>query len=158
MTTLHLGVIDVPYGDEAAAPTKKGQPRKRRGQLGVSTGDVATFLEDKYHVMEHFFELHGEEIAADLSESVAGALETALMGGPALDSSGLAAAMTKIEERFKRMLSEKELERLGYPGVPTKAALHGVSHRFKHPYAKRGPRPSFVDTGLYQSSFKAWVD
>jgi hypothetical protein len=38
------------------------------------------------------------------------------------------------------------------------AALHGVSHRFKHPYARRARRPSFIDTGLYQNSFAAWVD
>jgi hypothetical protein len=51
----------------------------------------------------------------------------------------------------------KEMDRLGYPGVPTKASLDGVSHRFKN---KRGApgRPSFSDTGLYEDSFVAWID
>jgi len=51
----------------------------------------------------------------------------------------------------------KEVEKLGIPGVPTKAALRGVNHRLKHPYRRRGARPSFVDTSLYMSSFKAWA-
>ena len=63
-----------------------------------------------------------------------------------------------IETRFRHFLSQKEMDSLGVPGVPTKAALAGVSHRFKHPYAKRAPRPSFIDTGLYEASFRAWVE
>jgi hypothetical protein len=39
------------------------------------------------------------------------------------------------------------------------AATAGVNHRKKKPYAKANPaRPAFVDTGLYQSAFRAWVE
>jgi len=48
------------------------------------------------------------------------------------------------------------METLGYPGVPTRAALMGVNSRLKKRRGKR--RPSFRDTGLYQASFMAWVD
>jgi hypothetical protein len=65
----------------------------------------------------------------------------------------------EIEERFKDFLSLQEMDKLGVPGVPTEAAKKGKSSRFKRRRSKGGaPRPSFIDTGLYQSSFKAWVD
>jgi hypothetical protein len=37
------------------------------------------------------------------------------------------------------------------------AADAGVNHRKKRPYAKRDARPAFVDTGLFVSSFRAWM-
>lgn len=151
---LHLGVIDLPY---ARAPSAR---QRRRGSGGTqTTGDVAGWLEDRYHVMEVFFETHRDEIGGYLAEAYAGALETALMGGAApgrMDPSS--AAMTRIEDRFREFLSLREIEKMGIPGVPTGAALRGVNHRMKHPYARRAARPSFVDTGLYQSSFRAWMD
>jgi hypothetical protein len=164
MPTLHLGVLDVGYVQTESAP-KRAPKRPRKGPhkahakkyQNISTGDVAEILESKYHPMEIFFEQHKEDIAADLEGSLAGALESLLMGAPpSLDAFG--SATSQIEDRFKKFLSEKEMEGLGYPGVPTKAALMGVSHRFLHPYKKRPPRPSFIDTGLYQASFKSWVD
>lgn len=148
MPTLHLGVIDLPYSNVVV--------RKKGKTPNATTGDVADILEAKYHVMEHFSELHGDDIALFMADALAGSLETLAMGGPAGDPFATAAGQT--ESLFKTFLATKTLERYGYPGVPTKAALKGVNHRFKHPYAKRDPRPSFIDTGLYQSSFKAWVD
>jgi hypothetical protein len=148
MTVLHLGVVDIPYN--LPAP-------KRRNKVGAqpTTGDVAGWLENRYHVMEHFWQIHQADVAGAVERSLAGALETVLMGGPpSHDPFGTAAGA--IEEEFRRMVEGKELDRLGYPGIPTRASLEGVSHRFK---AKKGPpRPSFVDTGLYVASFKAWVD
>lgn len=161
MPILHLGVVDIPYVQEAtsAPAAKPGLRRKaakpRRVAVGAeTTGDVATWLENKYHVMEHFYRLHEQEIADDVLMSMAGSLETAIMGGPT--SNPLASAESAIDARFRKFLANKELDQLGYPGIPTRAALTGVSHRFKR---KRGPpRPSFIDTGQYQASFKAWVD
>ena len=69
-----------------------------------------------------------------------------------------AEAMNAIQARFKTYLESEEIAGTATPGVPTLAARHGVNHRLKHPYRKRAARPSFVDTGLYQSSFKAWID
>lgn len=105
--------------------------------------------------MEIFYELNADQISKNLEESLAGVMENVLMGAPMPDDV-FASATSKVEDSFKKFLSQKEMEKLGYRGVPTKAALMGVSHRFKK---KRGaPRPSFIDTGLYQSSFRSWIE
>lgn len=150
---LNLGVVDVPYAHQ---PPARGRRKKRGGGAArITTGDVADILEGRYHVMEHFAQIHQADVAAALEDGLAGALETLMMGGsPA--ASLFATAEGEIEESFKRMIETKELDRLGYPGVPTQASLDGRSSRFKR---RRGPaRPSFVDTGLYVGSFKAWVE
>jgi hypothetical protein len=143
MPVLHLGVIDLPY---------TGKKRS------VTTGDVAGFLENKYHVME-VFAIHNETyIANKLEKSLVGTMESLLMGAPAtLDPFG--AGASQIEDKFKSFLSTRAVEKVGIAGVPTGAALSGVSRRHKSGFTRgRKRRPSFIDTGLYQSSFKAWVD
>jgi hypothetical protein len=165
MTVLHLGVIEQPYDSREPMPAaaifarlKAGKPPKRRAVQGTTTtGDVATILEAKCGVMAAFMERRGGDVARAMENSVAGALETALMTGN-LGASPFAAAEGDIEELFKDFLATKEIETMGLAGVPTKAALRGVNHRMAHPYAKRDPRPSFIDTSLYQASFKAWFD
>lgn len=164
---LHLGVIDIPYVSGPIAP-RRVAVRRRKGDLvpqAVSlpsagqetTGDVADILEDEYHIMETFFEVHQGDIVHALEEAIGGSLENLLLGAPAGNNS-LAAAESEIAMLFKKFLSGKEMDRLGVPGVPTQAALRGVSHRFKHPYAKRAARPSFIDTGTYQANFRAWIE
>lgn len=167
MPVLHLGVIDIPYATHVAEPQRRVAVRFKKGQKprgftappagGETTGDVASYLEDKYHIMEHFFELHQDEIAEDVAKAVVGQLESLLMGAPA-STDPFAEFTASLQTRFKKMLDAQELDKLGFPGIPTGAALRGVSHRFKHPYAKRDPRASFIDTGTYQSAFIAWVD
>lgn len=148
---LHLGVIDIPYREFKAGKAKKGSG-------GKTTGDVAEILESKYHIMESFYELHKREISRDMMASLQGAMESMMGGGP-VASDPFIASMGKIETRFKRFLSDREMERIGYPGVPTAAALAGVNHRLKHPFAKANPRrPSFIDTGQYSAAMKAWVE
>ena len=164
---LHLGVIDIPYAQPNPPPRKPiGRPRRRlRGPhkahaqkyQNVSTGDVAEILENRYHVFENFFHLHEQDFADDIEKSLIGSVESLLMGGPP-HLNPLGAATSSIENRFKQFLSNREMDAIGYPGVPTAAAERGVSHRFKHPYKKRPPRPSFVDTGLFQATSTAWVD
>ena len=163
---LHLGVYDIPYVDDSKPKPKKARKGKHRigphpahaaKYKGITTGEVAQILEDKYHVMEVFYHQHEQDVASDLEKSLSGTLESLLLGAPStIDPFGT--ATSEIEDRFKQFLSTKEMETLGYPGVPTLAALEGVSHRFKHAYAKRPARPSFIDTGLYQASFKSWID
>ena len=46
MITFHLGVIDVPYEDE-----------------NTTTGDVAEYLEEKYQIMQTFFDRYSNDIA-----------------------------------------------------------------------------------------------
>lgn len=149
---LHFGVVDLPYS---------GAPRGKRAKLksgNQTTGDVAEILEDNYKVMEHFYELHGDEIAKSLEESVAGGLDSILTDQAPLTIDVFGDAMGEIEAMFRTMLDTKELERQGYLGIPTQAARDGVNHRFARPYVKRASRPSFIDSGLFQSSFKAWME
>jgi hypothetical protein len=150
-----MGVIDLPYAN-APQKTKKGKRKKRQKGATQTTGDVAEWLENKYHIMRIFFELHEKDIARLLEESMAGALENVLMGAPATPlPQAFAGAEQKINDMFQKFLDNKELERLGYSGVPTRAALEGKSARFK---SGKGPRrPSFIDTGLYESAFRAWM-
>lgn len=153
MTLLRLGVIDIPY----STPAAEGKANKPAAvSVGVqTTGSVAEMLEKKYHIFEIFFEEHREDIAKSLEESLSGAIESLAMGAPSgIDPFG--AATSGLDAAFKKFLTSREMESLGYPGVPTKAALMGVNHRMKR---KRGPRrPSFIDTGMYENSFKAWIE
>jgi hypothetical protein len=158
MTVLHLGVVDQPYRHIGPGYRGRGKKRRKAAMIGSkSTYEVAMILEAKYHIMETFYEAHQTEIVQAMIDSYEGATETVLMTHQLSDPSG--SGIAAIQAMFNKFLDEKEIERLGVPGVPTLAAIHGVSHRFAHPYARgRGPRPSFIDTGLYEASFRAWVD
>jgi hypothetical protein len=148
---LHLGVIDIPY---ANAP-KEYKAHKDHVTPGTeTTGNVAVWLENKYHVMETYYELRGQFVADALAESLKSVLEDLMMGAPVtIDPFG--SGTSQIESDFKATLSQRLLEGI-IPGTPTMAAQKGVSRRFKSGY---GPlnRPSFIDTGLYQASFKSWI-
>lgn len=151
-----LGVVDIPYVN--AATGKK----KAKIKAGLqTTGQIAQILEDKYGIMQHFVDAHGDEIIADLENGLGGALETLLMGGPPNDDL-YAAAAAKIEERFRQFLENKEMDRMGVPGVPTLASLMNVSSRKKKTasamLAATPARPSFIDTSLYELSFKFWSE
>ena len=133
---LHIGVIDVPEPE------------------GSTTGNVATILEEKYGLFSHFADSQIDKIAANLTESMLGALESTLQGHP--PSNSFAAATSQIDQDFRHFLDIEEMAKLGVPGVPTKAALMGKSIRFKR---KVGPRrPSFIDSGVLQTSLKSWVE
>ena len=135
---LVLGVIDMPYVDEG----------------GVTTGQVAGFLEKKYGVMEHFAEIHQADIQKALADSVADAITSITAGAPlSLDPFG--DACDEIKALFSSFIERKELDGR-VDGVPTEASLKGVSKRFKR---KRGPvRPSFLDSTLYETSMKVWTE
>ena len=75
MPVLHLGVVEIPYNQARG-------PRAKRSNSTVTTGDVAGWLEDEYHVMEVFANVHGADIGDDLAKSMAGALENLMMGAP----------------------------------------------------------------------------
>jgi hypothetical protein len=164
MPILHLGVIDQSYSDPPTPPQRqpkarkgKQRPRKSKSSDGLkTTGEVALMLESKYDVMAGFMMLHGQEVADALAESMKDAFEILAMGGP-IPSDPLSQANADIGEMFREFLDREELAQLE-EGVPTQAALHGVSHRFGSPYARRSRRPSFVDTGLYRESFISWFD
>lgn len=164
---IHFGVIDVPYSGPADAPRRSVTRRNRDGSVesftapasgAETTGDVATWLEAEYHVMEVFLEERRPKIEAAMEKSITGAFESLVMGGP-LDATPFAEGESEVGALFRAFLSERGMDSVGVPGVPTKAAKKGVNHRLKHPYAKANKeRPSFIDTGLYQASFRVWVE
>jgi hypothetical protein len=139
---LHLGVLDVPYTDASK-----------------STGDVAEILEAKYHVIELFYEeLGADHVQEALEHSADIAIKDLFSGAPAASVDLTFEATEELRTAFAIFVDQKELDGV-VPGVPTAASLKGVNHRLKHPYAAANPeRPSFKDTGLYQSSFRAWVE
>ncbi|HAW3351299.1 TPA: hypothetical protein ACGSHR_002887 [Escherichia coli] len=135
MITFHLGVIDIPYEDE-----------------DTTTGDVAEYLEEKYQIMQMFFDRYGSDIADLMSNDLAASLENMMAGSPP-SNDPLAESMSRIHDLFVAFLDNQEMD--GMPGVPTRRALLGISKRFKE---KRGePRASFIDTGTYQAAMRAWV-
>jgi hypothetical protein len=153
---LHLGVVDLPYaGRETPRQVKRRLKRGGKAPAGAKTTyDVAMILESKYHVMETFAHRYKDEMAAELVSALNGRMENLLMGAP-LSHGPFGEAESAIKDMFSKFLENREMD--GLPGIPTKAALSGVSHRFKN---KRNPngRPSFIDTGLYESSARAWID
>ena len=155
MTTLHLGVVEQPYG-QAGAKT---------------TSDVAEILESKYGLFSAFVDIHQPVIEHELENSLAGALET-MFGQRRPDFDRIRAGafnsgMAALEELFRDAI-DMQVYNGKLPGVPTQAALNGVRHAWKRPYKRTGrrrgkvqpgtPRASFFDTGLFSSSFRAWVD
>jgi hypothetical protein len=136
---LHLGVHDHPYV----------------GKSGVTTGDVAEWLEGKYHVMEVFAGTYIDEISDAMADNVAGAIEQIIAGAPIPEPEYLFIdAMAATKKHFEHFLTMEEMA--GWPGVPTQAALDGAQSRFKKRHGPR--RPSFVDSGEYFASFVSWID
>lgn len=141
--TLHLGVVDQPY-------------RSKGKTSAMTTYGVAKILEAKYGLMQRYYDVRQKQIIGALEWGIVGAVG-ALVQGKRIDPYGSAAQ--KIQSGFRDFIASKESERVGIPGTPTKAALAGINHRLAHPYRKANPRrPSFLDTGLLISSFRAWVD
>lgn len=138
MPVLSLGVTDVAYSD----PDAKG---------AVTTGEVAEFLEQKYHVIETFYELHKQQISDELGSAVAERIESLLQGNPGTSSD---LAVDGIDEMFRKYLDAGEWEAVS--GQMVMAARTGVSHR-KKKKKREGARPAFIDTGLYQASFRSWL-
>ncbi len=143
MTVINLGVNDVPYSV---------REDDRRG-----TARVAEILEDRYHIIETFARVHEKEIAEQIAQAGADAIEHMARGAPT-DVNFMGDVESWIEHRFREFISLREIEALGIPGVPTEAARRGKSRRFGSGKTTLGSRPSFIDTGLYVNSFKVWVD
>ncbi|EBO7441351.1 hypothetical protein D0Q39_03680 [Salmonella enterica] len=127
--------MDIPYENE-----------------NTTTGDVAEILEGKYRIMQTFFDRHGEEIAQMMSNDLAAGLENMLAGAP-LPVDPFAESMSQVHHLFVAFLDNEEMN--GTEGVPTARALEGISKRFKN--RKGEPWPSFIDTGMFQASMRAWV-
>lgn len=151
---LELGVVKTTYEDGS----------------GKTTVDVAKILEAKYNVMGTFYYAREGKIAEWLAQSARNAIRELSHGR--VKENIFADAENKIEESFRDFLDAGEMATIfsglteseaayfiASTGGFTGAAEAGVRHRFLHPYASSNkPRPAFIDTGLYQSSFRAWME
>jgi len=137
---------------------------------GGTSYTVGKELEENYELFSKFAEHDMDRITQALSESVAGALETMQMTGQ-VPKDMFAAAGEQITDDFKNFIQNETLATMGVPGVPTKAALEGRSLRTKGnkviKKVKKGQqfkevvgsrRPSFIYSGILQSSLKVWVE
>jgi hypothetical protein len=139
--------VDIPYS-QTTGPQQGTQ----------TTGDIAEILERRYGIMQFFADVHSDDvIVPELENIIGGKLENLLMGGPVHENVFEEGDLSGIEHAFRQMLDNREMDGR-VPGVPTKAAQMGVSHRMAHPNAKRGPRSSFIDTGQYQAAMRAWIE
>ncbi|KUZ03016.1 hypothetical protein WS50_12870 [Burkholderia territorii] len=137
---IHLGVIEQAYKN------------------GTTVPEVAQYLEDDYGVMQVFVDLHIKEISESVAQAVSDAMDDQMMGLP-VSPDIYQASMEEIQSAFRNFLDNEEYPAQSFPQVPTQAALDGVNHRLLHPYTSKNPsRPSFIDTGEYQNSFRAWVE
>ncbi len=147
MSKLHLGVIDAAYSDPDAPGAQ-------------TTYRVAKILEKKYDVMGVFVEQHEGEIAEAVTKIYQNDLNRIIEGGRSRLGRG-ESPVPKIESAFSDYLARDEWQTV--TGRRIAAAQAGISHRFKKPKARTGPesgdaRPAFIDTDLYRSSFRAWLD
>jgi hypothetical protein len=163
--SLKMGFINTPYTAESiarpatAARAESRRQRRRSFSKTITAEDVAAILEAKYQVLDEFTKLHVAEIQlAILSqfERVAGDVTSGARRSSNLGNL-LKPATKEIEAMFKKFLDTEEMNGR-VPGVPTKAALTGVRHGRGSKTMQGTPRPSFIDTGIYRASFRAWVD
>lgn len=149
---LHLGVDDVPYVGQLAATRKRVLTHAQRVYgRGKTTGQVMDELESKYHLIGTFLDVENDLISSIVEKAMAVAVDED--AEPTIPQNDL----NRIEARFRQNLTKRRYDGL-IQGVPTLAALRGISHKYMNPYAARGSRPSFIDTSLYRNSFRAWVE
>jgi hypothetical protein len=162
---LQLGVENLPYllrysrYSPLTATQKKRRP-KRLSQLqadygkGKTTGDVATELENKYGIMEAFYNMEEDFIVDGFEDKMAKGLASGMSGG-SFDYDWDA---SQLETKFRHAITARKFDGV-LKNVPTRAAQKGVSHLRVDPYRQgAAPRPSFMNTSLYMRSFKAWTE
>ena len=135
---LHLGVVDLTYHENE----------------GTTTAEVAQELENNYQVMQNFYDFHEDFVTNAIANDVQQGIDDIMSGIPTT-LTDLNGACDKIKVMFNYFIDNMEMNGR-VDGVPTKASLMGKNNRFKKG-SQDGIRPSFKDTGLYESSFVAWV-
>ncbi|MGQ3662115.1 hypothetical protein [Citrobacter braakii] len=133
-----LGVIDMPYD---------------YGDTSATTYEVAEDLQERYQIFTHFWEAHVDDIVPEVGEAVGLALINHIKYGAPMPGGELLGETMKA---FNVFLEGEEMAGLSVDGVPTLAALEGKNSRLKIERGER--RPSFIDGGLFKSSFVAWID
>jgi hypothetical protein len=138
---LILGVWDIPYSGK-----------------GVTTGVVANWLEKgtktkdgrqkmgPYHIMQTYINKNTDFVKKEIAEE----LTDILIRKRKVSS---AVQMDAIASGIREAISLQAFNGTQGNKIPTQAALLGKTSRFKKG-KKKGPRPSFIDTGLYQKSIR----
>ncbi len=140
--------------EEAYAEAYGGKSRT------TTTAQVGEILEQRYHVMQTFFDLRKGQIAEYLADGMAIVLQDHLSGRKT-PAGPMTRAEQQMEAAFRSFLDANEMQKLALAlgrAPISGAAMRGVSHTKLHPYAsKNRARPAFIDTGLYRLNFRAEV-
>ena len=123
------------------------------GDTSATTYEVAEDLQEHYQIFTHFWETHVDDIVPEVGEAVGLALINYIKYGAPMHGGELLGETMKA---FNVFLEGEEMAGLSVDGVPTQAALEGKNSRLKVERGER--RPSFIDGGLFKSSFVAWID
>jgi hypothetical protein len=159
---LHLGFLNTPYTKKnMAAPVaavKAHMAKTRRGTSRTANAEaVAGVLENRYGIVGTFLDVHQEAIDDIVTETFENYVIDAMskVGKPtsAKMVKYMASRTNRIEKLFRGFLDREEMNGMA-EGVPTQSALDGKRRGRK----SRTPRPSFIDTGIYRASFRAWAD
>lgn len=132
-----LGVIDIPYD---------------YGDSSATTYEVAEDLQERYGLFTHFWDLHKTQIVSEVGNTLGHAVINHIQYGAPMPGGELLGETMKA---FNVFLEGEEMAGLSIDGVPTQAALEGKNSRLKIERGER--RPSFIDGGLFKSSFVAWI-
>jgi hypothetical protein len=127
----------------------------------VDTGQVSTWLESHYGILEEFIDIHSEDIAKLIEEDVAEMITRTIEKGVTPTLTRISKhSMLIIKAMFDTFIRSREVEGLGIPGVPTERAKMGFKSATKRRKGRFSgtSRPSFLDTELYIKSFYARLE
>jgi hypothetical protein len=124
----------------------------------MTTGELQRILEERYGIVQFYWDHHGEEVVEELVQGYLSELSRPESGkGSRTDYMGK--AIRNGEQAFRDMLDNRELDgQVG--GVPTAASVsgHSIAKRRRKRGTVRKERSSFVETGLYRDSFRIEVE
>jgi len=155
---LKLGVNEVPEVEE-----------------GETTYTVGKKLEETYGIFSMFSNYRKDFIANALAEDAADGIAALIKGDTVDVGKVFAKSSENITDKLHEFITQQQVEevasRYGEYGIPTQAALQGKTLRtvngrnikkpkkgqkFKEYYGAR--RPSFMYSGLFEHSLKAWIE
>lgn len=153
---LHLGVNDVPEIQE-----------------GATTYSVGQDLERRYGIFSMFYNTYEDFIVENIEQDIAKATQNIMQGNPVIDP--FSKTNQEISTKMHDFITSREVEQvaagLGEFGIPTQAALDGVTTRTTtgktvkrvrkgQKYVTKATgvrRASFVDSGIFVASLKGWI-
>jgi hypothetical protein len=162
-----MGFVNTPYTKEtmarpaASAKSEEQRNRKRSFSRTMTAQKVAEILENKYDIVETFSAIYDEEISNIMKDGVSQVANNLLSGGKGTTTASMKNLMkpytNEVQNLFRQFLDHEEMNGL-IEGVPTAAAMGGKL-RGRGKVSRGGKqRPSFVNTGIYRASFRAWAD